>query len=60
MSHPHHAPELPEVIDEAGDTPGWVPVLGVVLFVLMVAYVWWAHRQHEALEDGSTPAAEQP
>lgn len=66
MSNPHDAsshgsaPGLPEITDEAGETPSWVPVLGAVLFVLMVASVWWAHRQHEALEDGSTPTTEQP
>ena len=34
----HHesnkAPEIPEIIDEAGDTPWWVPVLGMALFAL--------------------------
>lgn len=57
MSHPHHAPELPEVTDEAGDTPSWVPLLGAALFVLMVAYVWWAHRAHDAVTEGAPPSA---
>lgn len=60
MSHAHTPPQLPEVTDEAGDSPRWLPWLGVALFVLMVAYVWWSHRQHEAVEAGDTaPAAEQ-
>jgi type VI protein secretion system component VasF len=53
MSHANHPPELPEVTDEAGDTPSWVPLLGVVLFALTVAYIWWAHRQHDALVEGT-------
>ena len=47
MSHPHTPPQLPDVTDEAGETPRWVPVLGVALFVLMVAYIWWAHHDAE-------------
>jgi type VI protein secretion system component VasF len=58
MSHANHPPELPEVTDEAGDSPGWLPLLGLALFALVVAYIWWAHRQHEALEQGSAEAAE--
>lgn len=34
MGHEHSAPQLPDVTDEAGDTPKWVPVLGVALLVL--------------------------
>ena len=59
MSHADHPPELPQIRDEAGDTPRWVPLLGLALFVLIVAYVWWAHRQHETAQaaDGD-PAAQ--
>jgi hypothetical protein len=39
MSDPKHAPEIPEVTDEAGDSPEWVPMLGVGLLVLAVAIV---------------------
>ena len=60
MSHAHTPPQLPEVTDEAGDSPRWLPLLGVALFVLMVAYVWWSHRQSEAAEaDGAPSAAQQ-
>jgi len=59
MSHAHTPPELPDVTDEAGDTPSWVPVLGVVIFVLSVAGVWWAHHAAEAQpEDGQAQAAQ--
>jgi protein-S-isoprenylcysteine O-methyltransferase Ste14 len=54
MSHAETPPELPEITDEAGDTPSWVPLLGVVLFVLTALYIGWQHRQHEAAEDGSS------
>jgi hypothetical protein len=39
MSDPKHAPEIPEVTDEAGDSPEWVPMLGLGLLVLAVAIV---------------------
>ena len=35
--HEHHGPHpvLPSVHDEAGDTPMWLPIMGIALFVLM-------------------------
>ncbi len=36
-THPH--PPMPAVTDEAADTPNWVPVSGLVLFVVMVLFV---------------------
>ena len=57
MSHADHPPELPEITDEAGDTPAWVPVLGLLLFVAMVAYVWCLHRSHDALS-ASAPSVQ--
>ena len=30
----HHAPGLPEIHDEAADTPMWLPLLGLALFTL--------------------------
>lgn len=49
MSHANTPPELPEVTDEAGDTPSWVPVLGVALFVVLAALLWWSH--HDSAQD---------
>lgn len=60
MSHAHTPPELPEVTDEAGDTPSWIPLLGAVIFVLTFAYVWWAHHQAESVEADGQAQAEQP
>lgn len=38
--HETHAhPPMPAVTDEAADTPTWVPITGLALFVLMVMYV---------------------
>jgi hypothetical protein len=35
MSHDKHAPRLPRIVDEAPDTPGWVPALGLGLFAVV-------------------------
>jgi hypothetical protein len=43
MGHANTPPELPEITDEAGDTPRWVPWLGVALFVLGIAWIVLAH-----------------
>jgi hypothetical protein len=56
MSHAHTPPELPEITDEAGETPRWVPMLGAALFALAVALIWWSHRQHDAAAEA--PAVE--
>jgi hypothetical protein len=40
----HPPPGIPEVHDEAGDTPSWVPRLGVALGVVFVALVALALR----------------
>lgn len=34
MSDHKHAPGLPEIVDEAPDTPAWVPALGIGLFAV--------------------------
>jgi hypothetical protein len=56
-SHPKSAPTLPKVVDEAGDTPGWVPALGVGLFALaalliVVRFAW--------VDSSATPKAAPP
>lgn len=44
-AHAVHAPPgIPEVHDEAGDTPAWVPRLGAVLFIVFAALVLIALR----------------
>jgi len=34
-AHENHDSALPEVHDEAGNTPMWVPILGLVLLALL-------------------------
>jgi len=45
-------PGLPAVRDEAAQTPWWVPVLGLVLGLVVVAFVVW-----RAQTNVTTPAA---
>ena len=63
--HKHAAPSLPEVVDEAADTPAWVPALGLGLFAL-IALVFamrlafpdaQAPSQVEANDQPAAPAA---
>lgn len=35
MSHAKTPPTLPTIVDEAGDSPNWVPVLGLALFAIV-------------------------
>jgi len=53
MSHPKTPPSLPKVVDEAGDTPNWVPALGLLLFVLFALAV----AARSALQDDTETAA---
>lgn len=36
-AHPH--PPLPTITDEAADTPMWVPVAGVAIFLVLALFV---------------------
>ena len=61
----HHGPHpvLPPVHDEAADTPLWVPITGIALFVLLGFFVALRGAMGEgdgAEADGSAPAAEAP
>jgi hypothetical protein len=49
-------PQIPEVTDEAGDSPKWLPLLGAGLFALAVGLILWAHVGGESA--GSDSAAE--
>jgi hypothetical protein len=56
-----HAPAgpLPTVHDEAADTPAWLPVVGLVLFTLMLLWMLYRATQPEpALEPAADEAAE--
>jgi hypothetical protein len=47
-------PPLPVVHDEAGDTPVWLPVSGVALFVVFALFALWraGHPVEEVVEGG--------
>jgi hypothetical protein len=51
-SHDSHAAAgpLPTVHDEAADTPVWLPVVGLVLFVLMLLWMLYRADQPESAE----------
>ncbi len=43
MGHANTPPQLPEVTDEAGNTPRWVPLLGLILLLASVAAIVVCH-----------------
>lgn len=62
--HKHAAPSLPEVVDEAADTPAWVPALGLGLFALIalvfamrLAFPDAAGPKPAASAEGAAPVA---
>lgn len=59
MGHADTPPQLPEVTDEAGNTPRWVPLLGVVLFALSIGAIAVCHggEDGEAAQDEAGEAA---
>jgi hypothetical protein len=66
MSHANTPPTLPTVVDEAGDSPNWVPVLGLALFALvslLVAIQFASQENTQTAQDTAEPevaAPEQP
>lgn len=56
---PQPPPGLPEIQDEAADTPMWVPVLGLGLFVLVALYLVISSAFAEP-EAQAAPAMEPP
>ncbi|MCB9614655.1 MAG: hypothetical protein H6721_09600 [Sandaracinus sp.] len=52
MAHDsHHAPGLPEIHDEAADTPMWLPMLGLGLFVLLSLFLIVRAAVNDAAEE---------
>jgi hypothetical protein len=49
MGHESTPPELPEIRDEAANSPRWLPWLGIGLFVL---FAGWLVLTHTVLHDG--------
>lgn len=54
-----HAPEgpLPAVHDEATDTPTWLPVTGLVFFLLMLFWMLYRGATPEVAPEGATGEA---
>ena len=53
----HHAPGLPEVTDEAGNTPGWVPALGAGVFAVLAMLIAVSVMMRDAAPPAPPPAA---
>jgi hypothetical protein len=58
-AHAHPPPGLPEVKDEAGDTPSWVPKLGVVVVLGLIGLLVYAFAPLQAPASDAPAAHEQ-
>ena len=52
MSASKEPPRLPTVVDEAGETPGWIPMLGIAVLVVVGLYI--AMGQAHTPAEGAT------
>ncbi|HEX4355750.1 MAG TPA: hypothetical protein VHZ95_22640 [Polyangiales bacterium] len=50
MSHAKLPPTLPTVVDEAADTPNWVPALGVGLLALLAMVLAISAARNDAVQ----------
>lgn len=61
MSHDKHGPNLPTIVDEAPDTAGWVPALGLGLLALVTIVIAirlaWLEAKEGAEGAGAAQAA---
>ena len=55
MSHAKTPPTLPTVVDEAADTPSWVPALGIALFAIVTMFFALRAAWHDAHPADSQP-----
>lgn len=54
----HHRPgELPEIRDEAADTPMWVPAVGLALLIVAAVFIVW--QSASARQEAEAAAQEQ-
>ena len=58
MGHAETPPQLPEVTDEAANTPRWVPLLGILLFALSIAAIVVCHSGAEGSDAAQDEAGE--
>ena len=55
-SHPHPAPSVPKTVkDEAGDTPTWIPLVGLALLAVLAFFV--VYRAANPSTDADAAAA---
>ena len=57
--HAHPAPGIPEVKDEAGDTPSWVPKVGILVVGAMLALIAYALLPATSASPADAPAADE-
>lgn len=57
--HAHPAPGIPEVKDEAGETPTWVPKLGVFVVLVLGGLIAYALMPLPSSTPQDTPAADE-
>ncbi len=50
-------PQIPEVTDEAGNSPWWLPWLGAGLFALAVGLIVLAHVRGDSADSDSAAEA---
>lgn len=60
MGHAHTPPELPEITDEAGDSPKWLPGLGLALFVVAAVSIALCHAKSGDEAGAEVEAAHEP
>jgi hypothetical protein len=60
MGHAETPPQLPEVTDEAGNTPRWVPLLGAGLFALAILAIVLHHTGNGEAETAAAAEAAAP
>jgi hypothetical protein len=59
MAQSNPPPSLPEVVDEAGNSPRWVPALGLGLFLLLAGLAALSFMRHPASQPTAAPTTEQ-
>ncbi len=57
MHESNKAPEIPDIVDEAADTPWWVPALGAALLALFALLFVVAQAGGGEPEADGAPAA---
>lgn len=60
MPYSNSPPTLPEVYDEAADSPSWLPALGLGLVVLLALILGARSMAHKPLPRTAAPAHQVP